>query len=157
MTTNEAARPALSEFRCSGTDESGQPFTDTLWARGADEAETAAEIRWPDVGGWKVEAAGGEAEHPRAVALRQIRGLATWYSAKAKGEIYRLATDALGGDGGTPADAGPWHALECAQFWLQEEAASERSGPPGILRLGTAGMRRLLWPGSRRMVSGARA
>lgn len=35
-------------------------------------------------------------------------------------------------------ERGPWHALECAQFWLQEEAASEHHGearPDDILRV----------------------
>lgn len=77
-----------------------------------------------------------DTEH--AAALRQIRGLATWEGAKAKGEIYRIATDALGGHGGEPCGNSPWDALEAAQFWLQEEAASERPGqtkPDEILRV----------------------
>lgn len=77
-----------------------------------------------------------DTEH--AAALRQIRGLATWESAKAKGEIYRIATDALGGHGGEPCGNSPWDALEAAQFWLQEEAASAHPGqtkPDEILRV----------------------
>lgn len=118
-TNNDPARSALAAFvsACGGNPPD--------WLR---EEHAAAE----DALAFET----GETAH--AVALRQIRGLATWHSAKAKGEIYRIATEALGGHGGEPCGNSPWDALEAAQFWLQEEAASAHPGqtkPDEILRV----------------------